>query len=106
VGDDAAASLESIAADLLWGQILFIFLALPGVLLALATSRFAADATAEATRRHIALLRSRGATTRQLVRVLLGSTAGLALVASFVGSLAGAAIAWLRFGNDLATVSP
>ena len=64
--DDASASLEPLAADLAWGQILFIFLALPGIVLALALSRLAADATADATRRHAALLRARGATQRQL----------------------------------------
>jgi len=106
VVDDASATLKPVAIDLLWGQVLFIFLALPGVLLALATSRFAADATAEATRRHIALLRARGATSRQLARVLLGSTAAVALAASVVGALVGAAVAWLRFGSDLGAVNP
>jgi putative ABC transport system permease protein len=106
VVDDAAASLEPIAADLLWGQILFIFLALPGVVLALTISRFAADATAEATRQHIALLRARGATIRQVAGILLGSTAAVALVASLVGAFAGAAVAWLRFGGDLANGDP
>ncbi len=106
VVDDAAASLEPVASDLLWGQILFVFLALPGVLLALATSRFAADATAEATRRHMALLRARGASVGQVARVLLGSSAAVGLIASFVGSLAGAALAWIRFGADLASVDP
>ena len=37
----------------------------PGILLALALSRLAADATADATRRHAALLRARGATRRR-----------------------------------------
>ncbi|MDL2336197.1 MAG: ABC transporter permease, partial [Chloroflexota bacterium] len=106
VVDDASASLEPVAADLLWGQILFVFLALPGVLLALATSRFAADATAEATRRHMALLRSRGATVSQILRVMLGSTAVVALMASLIGSLLGAALAWLRFGADLSSANP
>lgn len=106
VVDDAAASLEPVGADLLWGQILFVFLALPGVLLALATSRFAADATAEATRRHIALLRSRGASVGQVMRILFGSTAAVSIVFAFLGALAGAAVAWTRFGADLASVDP
>lgn len=104
VVDDAAAALEPVAADLLWGQVLFVFLALPGVLLALAISRFAADATSEATRRHIALLRARGATRRQLFRIMLGSSAAVALAASVLGSLTGAALAWLLFGASFGGV--
>ena len=72
--DDASASLEPLAADLAWGQILFIFLALPGIVLALALSRLAADATSDATRRHAALLRARGATARDLRTVFMGGT--------------------------------
>jgi putative ABC transport system permease protein len=106
VVDNAGAVLQPVAADLLWGQVLFVFLALPGVLLALAISRFAADATAEASRRHIALLRARGATRRQLARIMLGSSASIALAAAAVGSLAGAAVAWISFAARLAPADP
>ena len=104
--DDASASLEPLAADLAWGQILFIFLALPGVLLALALSRLAADATAETTRRHAALLRARGANRRQLRTVFVGSTILAALVGSVVGALLGATLGLVLFGGELAAVGP
>ncbi|MEP7360540.1 MAG: ABC transporter permease [Chloroflexota bacterium] len=104
VVDDAAAALEPVASDLLWGQVLFVFLALPGVLLALAISRLAADATGEATRRHIALLRARGASRRQIARVMLESAAAVSLTAAVVGSVGGAVVAWLLFGPTFAGI--
>jgi putative ABC transport system permease protein len=101
--DDAGAALEPLAADLAWGQILFIFLALPGIFLALALSRLAADATADATRRHAALLRARGATHRQLRSVFMGATVLTALIGSGVGVAFGAAIALALFRAELAS---
>ena len=99
--DDASASLEPLASDLAWGQILFIFLALPGIFLALALSRFAADATADATRRHAALLRSRGATRGQLRNVFMGATVVTALLGSIVGVVIGALIGLGLFRDEL-----
>jgi putative ABC transport system permease protein len=101
--DDATASLEPIAADLAWGQVLFIFLALPGIVLALALSRLAADATADATRRHAALLRARGATRRDLRVVFMGAVVLTALAGSVVGVLIGGAVGVALFGGDLAS---
>ena len=101
--DDASASLEPLAKDLAWGQILFIFLALPGIFLALALSRLAADATADATRRHAALLRARGATRRQLRNVFTIATLLTALVGSALGVAIGAAVGLALFGVELAS---
>jgi putative ABC transport system permease protein len=104
--DDASASLEPLAADLVWGQILFIFLALPGIVLALALSRLAADATGDATRRHAALLRARGATSRQLRRVFIGATVVTALGGAALGVVAGVAIGLAMFGPGLVAAGP
>lgn len=101
--DDASASLEPLAKDLAWGQILFIFLALPGILLALALSRLAADATSDATRRHAALLRARGATRRQLRLVFMGATVLTALMGSILGVGVGVGLGVALFGHDLAS---
>lgn len=101
--DDASASLEPLAKDLAWGQILFIFLALPGIVLALALSRLAADATADATRRHAALLRARGATRRQLRNVFMFATVLTAVVGSALGVAIGAAVGLALFGAELAS---
>ena len=106
VVDDAGASLEPLAADLAWGQILFIFLALPGIILALALSRLAADATADTTRRHAALLRARGASTRQLRLVFVGAAVVTALLGSLIGVLVGTVVGLGLFGSALATTDP
>ena len=100
--DDAAAALAPVANDVAWGQVLFIFLALPGVLLALALSELAGEATADTTRRHAALLRARGATVREIVTVFLVSATVISLVGSMLGAAIGAAIAVALFGQDLA----
>lgn len=99
--DDAAASLEPIASDLAWGQILFVFLALPGIGLALTLSRFAAESSADATRRHAALLRARGASRRELFGVFIGAAGINALAGSVIGAAAGAGVAILAFGAEL-----
>jgi putative ABC transport system permease protein len=99
--DDASAALEPLAADLAWGQVLFIFLALPGIGLALALSRLAADATADATRRHVSLLRARGATARELRMVFVGATVATGLIGSIIGAAAGSAIGLALFGSNL-----
>jgi len=101
--DDASASLEPLAKDLAWGQILFIFLALPGIFLALALSRLAADATADATRRHAALLRARGATRRQLRNVFMTAAVLTALVGSALGVAIGGGVGLALFGAELAS---
>ncbi len=101
--DDASAWLEPLAADLAWGQILFIFLALPGIFLALALSRLAADATADATRRHAALLRARGASRKQLRSVFMGATVLTALAGSVLGVAFGTTIGLALFGGELAS---
>ncbi len=101
--DDASASLEPLAGDLAWGQVLFIFLALPGIILALALSRLAADATADSTRRHAALLRARGATQRNLRLVFMGATVVTALAGSVLGVALGSALGLALFGGDLAS---
>ena len=106
VVDDASASLEPLAADLAWGQILFIFLALPGILLALALSRLAADATADTTRRHAALLRARGASTAQLRLVFVGAAVVTALIGSLIGVVLGTIVGLGLFGSALATSDP
>jgi putative ABC transport system permease protein len=106
VADDAAATLEPVASDLAWGQVLFVFLALPGVALALALSRFAAESSAEATRRHAALLRARGASDRRLAAIFLGATLVTAGLGAVAGAIAGAGLAFAAFGTELAAADP
>lgn len=106
VADDASASLEPVAGDLAWGQILFLFLGLPGVLIALGLSGLSAAASVGATQRQGALLRARGATERQLAAILLTSGAIVAAVGSLVGALFGVLLAWLLVSTDLSGADP
>jgi putative ABC transport system permease protein len=106
VVDDAGASLEPLSSDLAWGQILFIFLALPGIALALALSRLVADASADATRRHAALLRARGATGRELLVVFVGASIVTGLLGSILGAVLGIAIGAIAFGSELNAADP
>ena len=84
VADNANEPLSEAAVDATNAKILFILLGIPGALVAAALGLTAAAALAEAHRREDALLRLRGATDRQLVRLavgqgLLAGTAGTAL---------------------------
>ncbi|MEO5834119.1 MAG: FtsX-like permease family protein [Nakamurella sp.] len=112
VGDNLGAALDAARADAAYAQVLFGFLGVPGaVLAALLTSTITA---AGATRRRgeQALLRARGASATQLIRLagaeaaltgIIGSGIGLALAAvvgrvafgtARFGATTGAALAW------------
>jgi len=88
VGDNLAATLGAARSDALYAQILFLFLGLPGAVLAGLLTAAVAGAGAERRRKEQALLRARGATNRQLVRLgtieaaavgVAGAAAGLGL---------------------------
>ena len=71
VGDNLAARLGAARSDALYAQVLFLFLGLPGAVLAALLTATVASAGAERRRREQALLRARGASTTQLVRMSL-----------------------------------
>lgn len=104
VGDNLGATLAGARSDALYAQVLFLFLGTPGAVLAGLLTATVAAAGRDRRRREQALLRARGATTRQLVGLatteaalvgLIGSVLGLAL-AAVVGRLA---FGTTRFGN-------
>lgn len=96
VGDNLGAKLDAARSDALYAQVLFLFLGLPGAILAGLLTVAIAGSGAERRRREQSVLRARGASTSQLVRIsameattvgLLGATAGL-VAAKIVGSVA------------------
>lgn len=89
VGDNLAATLGAARADALYAQILFLFLGLPGAVLAGLLTAAVAAAGAERRRTEQALLRARGATRRQLTR--LGGIE--AAVVGVAGAAAGLGVA-------------
>ncbi len=99
VGDNLGAALDTARKDALYAQILFLFLGVPGAILAGLVTALIASAGADRRRRDAALLRTRGASTRTLVRLALAETT-LAGVAGVVGGLAAALlIGRLSFGT-------
>ena len=84
VGNNLAAALASARSDALYAQILFLFLGVPGAALAAFLTSTVAGAGAERRRGEQALLRTRGATTRQLVQLSIQE----ALVTGTIGAAA------------------
>lgn len=90
VGDNLGAVLDAARSDALYGQLLFLFLGVPGSALAAALTWAVAQAGAGRRRREQALLRTRGATVGRLVGLaaleaavvaVLGAAGGLGLAA-------------------------
>ncbi len=90
VGDNLGATLAAARSDALYAQVLFLFLGTPGAVLAGLLTAAVAASGRDRRRREQALLRARGATTRQLVELatteavlvgIIGSALGLALAA-------------------------
>ena len=75
VGDNLGAALDQARTDALYAQLLFLFLGVPGAILAGFVTASIASAGAGRRRRDAALLRTRGASTRRLVGIALGETA-------------------------------
>ena len=96
VGDNLAAALDAARGDAAYAQVLFLFLGLPGAVLAGLLTATVASAGAQRRRREQALLRIRGASQAQLLRLasleagaigMLGCVAGLG-IALVVGKAA------------------
>jgi putative ABC transport system permease protein len=90
VGDNLGTALDQARKDALYAQLLFLFLGVPGAVIAGLVTAAIASAGAGRRRRDAALLRTRGASTRTLVRLALFET-GLAAGAG-VGVGLGAAL--------------
>jgi putative ABC transport system permease protein len=98
VGNNLAAKLAASRSDSLYAQILFLFLGLPGTVLAGLLTTAVAAAGADRRRRDQALLRTRGASMQQLLRLAL-SEAGLVSVAGgLLGLGAALLIGRIAFG--------
>lgn len=99
VGDNLGAILDKARQDALYAQLLFLFLGVPGAVLAGLVTASIASAGADRRRGDAALLRTRGASTRQLVRVALGETAFASVVGVMVGLGAALLIGKGTFGT-------
>lgn len=87
-------------SDVLSAKLLFIFLGLPGVALAIFLARYASELYGEAQRREIGLLRARGASTPQVVGIAGISAAILGVAGSALGIGLGALVSTLARGSN------
>ncbi len=103
VGDNLAAQLDGARSDAIYAELLFLFLGVPGVVLAGLLTSAIASASRPRRRREQALLRTRGASPRRIVQLAafeavatggIGVALGL-LVAGLIGR---AAFATSSFG--------
>ena len=100
VGNNVGAALDGARKDALYAQILFLFLGLPGVILAALVTAAVAGAGADRRRREQGLLRTRGLGTRQIL-TLAGLEAALVGAVGGMLGLAGALLAGRAgFGTD------
>lgn len=96
VANNLAARLDGVRADALYARVLFLFLGVPGVVLALLVTLAVAASGSDRRRREQALLRTRGASLSQVLGLAGTEAAAIGVVAIVLGlALAGiTAIAW------------
>lgn len=94
VGNNLAARLDSVRKDALYALVLFLFLGLPGAILAILLTLSVAASGIERRRQEQALLRTRGTATSQILRL-----ASLeAMIVGFGGVALGIALAAIAAG--------
>jgi putative ABC transport system permease protein len=99
VGDNLGAALGAARSDAAYARVLFLFLGLPAAILAGLLTAAVVTAGAGQRRRDQALLRARGATRRQLVRMAAAEAAVVGVLGSAIGLAAAALIGLAMFGS-------
>ncbi|MGI8816785.1 MAG: FtsX-like permease family protein, partial [Pseudonocardia sp.] len=99
VGNNLAATLDAARSDAAYAQVLFLFLGLPGAVLAGLLTAAVSSVGAVRRRREQALLRARGASARQLVRLAAVEAVAIGIIGGVVGLAAAALIGALAFGS-------
>ncbi len=108
VGDNLGAALGAARSDAAYAQVLFLFLGLPGAVLAALLTATITAAGAGRRRAEQALLRVRGATARQLLGLAAVEAAVIGATGAVLGLVAAAVVNTVtvgspRFGTTLAT---
>lgn len=99
VGDNLGASLGAARSDAAYAQVLFLFLGLPAAILAGLFTAGVVDAGRGRRRQEQALLRARGASRRQLLRLAAVEAVTVGVGGSAVGLAAAAAVGVMLFGS-------
>jgi putative ABC transport system permease protein len=98
VGDNLGAALDAARSDAAYARVLFVFLGLPGAVLAGLLTMAVAAAGAGRRRREQALARTRGVSTAQVLRLAAVEAGLVGLVGALLGLAAAAVVGWLAFG--------
>lgn len=98
--DNISNTLTVAADDAETAKRLFVFLGVPGALLAAMLAAYAGNVLAEAQRREQAMLRIRGASRQHLLRMLAARTALLTAVGSALGLACGYLVAVAVLGRS------
>jgi putative ABC transport system permease protein len=99
VGDNLGASLDAARGDAAYAQVLFLFLGLPGAIVAALLTATIAAAGATRRRAEQALLRARGASARQLLRLAGAEAAVIGGVGAALGLATAALVGRAVFGT-------
>jgi putative ABC transport system permease protein len=94
VGNNLAARLDAVRKDALYALVLFLFLGIPGAILAILLTLAVASSGAERRRQEQALLRTRGAATTQILKLASME----ALVVGVGGVTLGIVVAYIAAG--------
>ncbi len=99
VGNNLGATLDAARGDALYSQVLFLFLGLPGAILAGLLTAAIAGAGATRRRREQGLLRTRGSSRRRLLRLVVLEAVVIGAVGGLVGLGLAALIGKVAFGS-------
>ncbi|MGH8860854.1 MAG: FtsX-like permease family protein [Jatrophihabitantaceae bacterium] len=99
VGNNLGAALDAARGDAAYAQILFLVLGLPGAVLAGLLTATVASAGAHRRRGEQALLRIRGASQRQLLRLVSLEAGVIAVLGCLVGLAAALIVGQTAFGS-------
>lgn len=106
VGDNLARTLGKAREDAAYAQALFLFLGLPGAVVAALLTAATAAAGAERRRREQALLRARGAQRRHLVAVAAAEAGVVGVLGVAAGITIAASVGAVGFGSASFGASP
>ncbi|MEP7369684.1 MAG: ABC transporter permease [Dermatophilaceae bacterium] len=98
VGNNLGAALEGARSDAIYAQMLFLFLGLPGAVLAALLTAALASAGADRRRAEQALLRTRGLAPRKIARLAVVEALLVGAAGGVLGLGIGAAAGRLAFG--------
>jgi len=98
VGDNLAAQLDAARKDALYAQLLFLFLGVPGAMLAALLTSIIAAAGGDRRRREQALLRVRGAGPRRIIRLAAAEALLVGILGAGIGLIGAELAGRVAFG--------